>query len=137
MKSTSKSLPLLNSILDCLYCSGLNMDLKVNMNPLVMKHIAINSASPITKRMLDKYHEQCKIICQSSEMPYQYTFDEALSLKLYTDESEFTWLLRKAFWTNCSTSTRQEFYHWATTIYKTCLYHSRPLPRHITSKTTP
>eukprot|EP01083_Nonionella_stella_P149751 476036_1 len=96
-----------------------------------------NEFSSITKQILEKYHEQCNILCQSSEMYYQYTFDELLALKVYTDECEFTAVFRKAFWTNGSQTLKRKFYHWALTIYKACLYHSRPLPRHHSINNSP
>eukprot|EP01083_Nonionella_stella_P070838 189773_1 len=96
-----------------------------------------NKFSKMTNKMLQKYHEQCNTLCQSTETRYPYTFDEVLSLKLYADESEFTALFRKAFWTNTPTETKREFYLWAITLYKACLYHSRPLSRYYSSDNSP
>eukprot|EP01083_Nonionella_stella_P094376 264736_1 len=87
-----------------------------------------NKFSTMTKKTLQSYHAECDILCQSKDTLYRYTFDELLSLKIYTDESDFTALFRKAFRTNSPPETRREFYHWAITMYKACLYHSRPLP---------
>eukprot|EP01083_Nonionella_stella_P027362 75330_1 len=56
---------------------------------------------------------------------------------MYTDQSELTALFGKAFWTNSTPETRREFYHWAITIYKACLYHSRPLPRYHSANKKP
>eukprot|EP01083_Nonionella_stella_P199606 731823_1 len=59
------------------------------------EEVLCNKFSPLTKQMLQEYHEECKIlIIQSTQTQYQYTFDELLSLKLYTDESKFTALFR-------------------------------------------
>eukprot|EP01083_Nonionella_stella_P276229 938454_1 len=96
-----------------------------------------NAFSKMTKQMLQKYHEECNILCQSAETPYRYTLDELLSLKMYTDESKLTALFRKAFWTDSTDETRREFYHWAIAIHKACLYHSRPLPRYHSSNKSP
>eukprot|EP01083_Nonionella_stella_P028235 77753_1 len=92
-----------------------------------------NKFSPITLKILQTYHEQCKILSKSQETEYKYTLDELLSLKLYTDESKFTTLFRTAFWNNTPKATKREFYHWAITLYKACLYHSRPLPQCIST----
>eukprot|EP01083_Nonionella_stella_P096319 270720_1 len=89
------------------------------------------------RELLQTYHKECTILCQSLDTPYQYTFDEVLSLKMYSDETDRATLFGKAFWTNTSRETRSEFYHWAITIYEACLYHSRSLPHHHSSIKSP
>eukprot|EP01083_Nonionella_stella_P096320 270721_1 len=89
------------------------------------------------RELLQTYHKECTILCQSLDTPYQYTFDEVLALKMYADEATLTSLVTKTFWTNTSRETRSELYHLAITMYEACLYHSRPLPRYSSSSKSP
>ena len=54
-----------------------------------------------------------------------------LSLKLYTDTSEFQSLLRKSYWTTSTLKTKKYFYNWAIELYRTILYHSTPIENSI------
>ena len=57
----------------------------------------------------------------------QFTLHELMSLKMYTDTDEYQSSLRKAFWSQ-DKQTKQSFYHWALQLYKTALYHAKPIP---------
>merc|ERR1712154_581371 len=67
----------------------------------------------------------------------KYTFDDLLSLKMYTDETEFTSRFRQSFWTFTPLSHKAEFYIWAMSIYKASLYHAKPLPVFDSKKASP
>eukprot|EP01084_Bolivina_argentea_P056001 102552_1 len=96
-----------------------------------------NQFSEIPKDQFEMYKEQCSILLESGGTNYKYTFDELLSLKVYTDESEFTSMFRKSFWSNCKKEMRQEFFWWSSTIYKTTLYHSEPIPQFDSTSASP
>eukprot|EP01084_Bolivina_argentea_P214685 364443_1 len=83
------------------------------------------------------YKQQCSIWMTNKITRYKYTFNELLSLKVYTDETDFTSKFRQSFWSNVSKEIKQEFYHWAINIYSAALYHSRPLPQWDSKTTSP
>eukprot|EP01083_Nonionella_stella_P012558 35622_1 len=87
-----------------------------------------NKFSNLTEEWMAKYVEQCNSLLRTSQPFYQYTLDEILSLKVYTDETDLTSKFRSAFWQTSSQEMKTEFYRWALTIYQTALYHARPLP---------
>eukprot|EP01084_Bolivina_argentea_P101123 181359_1 len=88
-----------------------------------------NKYAMITSEMLSNLMQQCKIKLETSETLYTYTLNELLSLKLYTDTNELCSLFRRAHWKDGSMMMKREFYWWGLNIYKSALYHSRPLPR--------
>eukprot|EP01084_Bolivina_argentea_P279571 477968_1 len=52
-----------------------------------------------------------------------------MSLKIYTDTTAFQSSLRRSFRKSSSKETKQLFYHWALQLYKTALYHAKPIQR--------
>eukprot|EP01083_Nonionella_stella_P199589 731769_1 len=87
-----------------------------------------NKFSKMTEKYMAIYEEQCNALLNTNQTYYQYTLDEILSLKVYTDETDLTSKFRSAFWQTSSQEMKMEFYIWAMTIYRTASYHARPLP---------
>ena len=50
-----------------------------------------------------------------------------ISIKLYTDTTNFTAAFRKSFWSISSSQMKYSFYWWGITLYKAFLYHSKPI----------
>eukprot|EP01084_Bolivina_argentea_P043554 80233_1 len=97
-----------------------------------------NKFSTITEKLLEEYKVKCSILMNTTEVQYQYTLNEILSLKLYTDTDEFCASLRKAHWDdNKMISMKRELYWWAMNLYQAILYHSKPLPRFSSDKKKP
>ena len=90
------------------------------------QEILNNGKSTIDLKLYLEFVEQCdlKILANKSD---NFLLNELLSLKLYTDTTTFQSYLRKSFWKNTSLNIKKTFYHWAITLYKTHLYHSKPI----------
>eukprot|EP01083_Nonionella_stella_P268959 909550_1 len=74
------------------------------------------------------YAQECYI--QMNHRKYeQYLLDELLALKIYTDTNVFQSALRRAYWESSAKQTKKSFYNWALLLYKTALFHSKPIPR--------
>ena len=52
-----------------------------------------------------------------------------LALKLYTDTTKFQSYLRRSFWTTSSLEMKKSFYFWAMTLYRSALYHAKPIQK--------
>ena len=92
------------------------------------EEITNNKESTINEPLyLNFLHES--LIKSKSRKSHQYTINDVLCLKLYSDTNSFQSALRRAFWTSSTLETRRSFYRWALQLYKTNLFHGRPLPR--------
>eukprot|EP01084_Bolivina_argentea_P239394 402373_1 len=92
-----------------------------------------NKHSTIHEKLYAKYEAKCKIIILSHSTQ-NYILKELLSVKFYTDTTQFQSALRRAFWKESNNKDgnnykKRGFYWWATWLYRTALYHSAPLPR--------
>eukprot|EP01084_Bolivina_argentea_P184382 318006_1 len=92
----------------------------------------------ISPNKLKTYNEKCLILMKMinvtsneyrDKFEYEYKRFELLTLKIYTDESKLCSEFRSAFWRNSKMRKKKEFYWWAINMYKTFLYHSKPLQR--------
>eukprot|EP01083_Nonionella_stella_P291750 992504_1 len=77
---------------------------------------------------MEEYKQECILLLNSQQAKYKYELWEMLSLKLYTDETNYTTLFRQCFRSNARNEMREEFYLWAIAIHKTFMYHSCYLP---------
>eukprot|EP01084_Bolivina_argentea_P133472 235555_1 len=103
-----------------------------------VEEIVNNKYSTISFALLQKYKQECIIKIETSDTEYKYNYDEMLSLKLYTDTTEFTRLFRQSHWNNQKMiPMKKEFYWWAITIYKTFVYHAKFLPRFSSTDVAP
>eukprot|EP01084_Bolivina_argentea_P295777 509333_1 len=89
------------------------------------EEILKNPSSTITPQEYNQYHENCQLLCNIA--PFDINLEEMISLKLYTDTTVFQSSLRQAFWKSSSHEQRQNFFHWAITLYKTFKRYSQPL----------
>eukprot|EP01084_Bolivina_argentea_P011695 21858_1 len=92
------------------------------------EEIVSNPNSTINQKLFLTFAQECfiKMIGRKRE---QYTLNEMMSLKMYTDTDSYQSALRKSFWKSSSKSVKKSFYQWATQLYKTSLFHGRPTPR--------
>eukprot|EP01084_Bolivina_argentea_P150498 262828_1 len=91
------------------------------------EEIINNAKSTINEKMYLSFVQECfiKMINRKSD---QYTLDELLSVKLYTDTNSFQSSLRKSFWKSTTLATKKSFYQWAMRLHKAALFHARPIP---------
>ena len=57
-----------------------------------------------------------------------YTLNEMMCLKVYSDTTDQQAKLRRAHWTTASLEARKAHYQWAMGLYRTHLYHAAPIP---------
>ena len=88
--------------------------------------IIFNENGTVTPAIFLSYKQECHMKLSNQK---NYTMDEVLSLKLYTDTTDYQSALRKAHWDNDDKETKKSFYFWAMQLYKTALYHSKPIPK--------
>eukprot|EP01084_Bolivina_argentea_P186025 320710_1 len=94
-----------------------------------LKHeLLSNKHSTIDNTLYDEYVHKCLIKIHNNPQEH-YLLNEMLSLKIYTDTTEFQSHLRKAFWSTSKLQHKRDFYWWAMTLYKTMLYHGNPICR--------
>eukprot|EP01083_Nonionella_stella_P173387 597880_1 len=88
-----------------------------------------NQDSTIDERTFLIYAQEC-YIKMNRRKHEQYLLKELIGLKIYTDTHTFQSALRKAHWNKPSTKDmKKSFYHWAMLLYKTALFHSKPIER--------
>ena len=73
-----------------------------------------------------QFQTECKIKIKNNSDEY-YKLDEMMALKLYTDTSDYTAAFRRSYWTSSTSIQRKSFYWWAMTLYKTALFHAKPI----------
>eukprot|EP01084_Bolivina_argentea_P017310 32336_1 len=92
------------------------------------EEIVCNDESTINEALFLNISQECFI--KMSQRKYeQFTLQELLSLKIYTDTNSYQSALRKSFWNSTPVKIKKSFFHWASQIYSTSLYHSEPIPR--------
>ena len=86
-----------------------------------------NVDSSITQESYDQMEIECiaKIKNQQFE---DYTLDELVGLKFYSDWTKLCALLRKAHWETTPLSIKKRYHYWARTIYRAALRHAKPIP---------
>eukprot|EP01084_Bolivina_argentea_P284169 486919_1 len=90
--------------------------------------IVQNPESTINEKMFLIFAQESYI--KIKNMKYEhYLLEEMMALKIYTDTDSFQSSLRRAYWKSTSKQTKQSFYNWALNLYKTALYHARPIQR--------
>eukprot|EP01084_Bolivina_argentea_P282686 483935_1 len=91
-----------------------------------------NPHSTISEQKYNELNEQVKIKIKSRANGW--TQIELLSLKIYTDTTDYQSSLRKAFWYPKddddveNKKLKRYFYHWGITLYQTFLRHGGPPP---------
>eukprot|EP01084_Bolivina_argentea_P308410 533296_1 len=55
--------------------------------------------------------------------------NELLCIKIYTDTNDYQSGLRRSHWKSATNKQRHAFYTWALQLYKTALFHSKPIVR--------
>ena len=95
-----------------------------------------NTNSTINKKLYENFLIESMIKIKNNLKEY-YHLNEMISIKLYTDTTKFAVELRRAFCASTSLQIKKQFYWWAITLYKTSLYHSRPIKIHSNLKTPP
>eukprot|EP01084_Bolivina_argentea_P284166 486914_1 len=90
--------------------------------------IVQNDESTITDKLYLNFSQECFVKLNNRKYE-QYTLDELLSLKIYTDTNEYQSALRKSHWRSSSIQMKQSFYYWSLQLYKTSLFHAKPTPR--------
>eukprot|EP01083_Nonionella_stella_P054923 144948_1 len=79
------------------------------------------------------YAQECYI--KMNQRKYaQYLLDELMALKIYTDTNIFQSILRQAYWKSSTKERKKSFYNWALLLFKTALFHSKPIPQAFRSK---
>ena len=86
-----------------------------------------NPTSTIEPWLYRDYVKEC-FIRLTHQRKEHYQLNELLSMKFYTDCTDFQRELGKAFWSRSSPKIKQSFYQWAIQLYKAALYHSKPVP---------
>ena len=76
----------------------------------------------------DHIFQQFLLICLAKIKETNYTINEMVCLKLYTDTNEMQSQLRKAHWTAALLKVRKAYYQWAMGLYRAHLYHDKPIP---------
>eukprot|EP01084_Bolivina_argentea_P200141 342288_1 len=100
------------------------------------KSIVENKESTINEQMFLGFSQECFIKLNNRKYE-QWTLNELLSVKIYTDTNSYQSSLRKAHWKSASKETKQSFYHWALLLYESSLFHSKPIPRWTTESEKP
>ena len=77
------------------------------------------------------------MICIQKIRNTNYTVNEMMCLKLYSDTTDLQGLLRKAHWTATTMEVQQAYYHWAMGLYRAHLYHAAPIPTVEANKSKP
>ena len=97
------------------------------------EEILKNPMSTIDEALFQQY----LMICYAKIKETNYTLNEMMCLKLYTDTNEMQSQLRKAHWTTTLLEVRKAYYQWAMGLYRTHLYHAVPIPTAPGSKSKP
>merc|ERR1712228_1039038 len=92
------------------------------------QEIISNPASTINAKLYKEYEIECKLLCQQKKF-LQITIKEMISLKLYTNTTEYQSALRRAFWSNSTKQERRNFFQWAITLYIAFQRYSKPIIR--------
>ena len=82
-----------------------------------------NKDSKLSQKDYDRMEMQCAAKIRNSD----YTLNEMMGLKFYSDLSAFTASLRRAHWTTAPLAVRRRYYHWARSIYLAALRHAVPI----------
>eukprot|EP01084_Bolivina_argentea_P281543 481735_1 len=100
-----------------------NFEMEIIHNPL----------STVDLERYSEYHRKCTLICdalrEDKDKDCQYAdigLYELMSLKLYTDTTQYQSALRRAFWVNARQEMKRNFYHWALWLYKAFQRYSQP-----------
>ena len=81
--------------------------------------------------------EQYLMICLAKIKETNFSLNEMICLKFYTDTNEMQSQLRKAHWTAALLKVRKVYYQWAMGLYRAHLYHDAPIPTASGSTTKP
>eukprot|EP01084_Bolivina_argentea_P180475 311799_1 len=100
------------------------------------EEIVNNPNSTISEQMYLNFAQECfiKMINRKWE---QFTLEELISVKIYTDTNSYQSALRKSFWKTSTKSVKTSFYQWALQLYKTAMFHAIPAPRLTTKSKRP
>merc|ERR1712228_1017120 len=79
----------------------------------------------INAKLFREYELECLRLC--NEVSFDINLSEMLSLKLYTDTTEYQSALRRAFWSNSTKQERRNFFQWAITLYIAFQRYSKPI----------
>ena len=82
-----------------------------------------NPESTIDRKLFNHYEMMCIDKINGTE----YTLNELLCLKLYSDTNELQAQLRRAHWTVSAIEVRKAYYQWAMGLYRAHLYHAAPI----------
>ena len=83
--------------------------------------------SDISQETYDLMETECSKKIKNKQFE-DYTLDEMVSLKFYSDFTKLCALLRKCHWKSSSLKMRRRYYHWARTLYRSALRHAKPIP---------
>ena len=86
--------------------------------------------SPLNLQKLEEF----KMRCIPKLIDYNYTMEEILCLKLYTDFTKYQALFGRSHWNRTELETKRDFYQWAMKMYQTFLYHARPIKQSLNPK---
>ena len=87
-----------------------------------------NPDSTVTASLWEEYIIFCATKLKGKEWA-EANIDELLCLKLYSDCTVLQHLFRKAYWQRASLETKRAFYQWGLMMYKTFLFHAKPIPK--------
>ena len=93
------------------------------------EEMIMNPESTLSEEIWDEYRMHCVALVDGKEWTMEH-LDELMCLKLYSDSTKLQNLFRKAFWKSSKMSplkTKKQFYQWGLLMYKTFLYHARPI----------
>ena len=90
----------------------------------VGEEMVLNPDSTIDETIFQQY----LMICLAKINGTNYTVNEMVCLKFYTDTNEMQSKLRKAHWTAALLKVRKAYYQWAMGLYRAHLYHDVPVP---------
>eukprot|EP01084_Bolivina_argentea_P023676 44210_1 len=98
--------------------------------------ITQNPESTINMEAYLNYSQEC-FIKMNNRKHEQYLLQELMSLKMYTDTNSFQSSLRRAFWKSSTKKIKKSFYQWAFLLYKTFLFHAKPITGFTRQSKTP
>ena len=86
-----------------------------------------NVDSKVTQETYDRMEIECVAKIKTKQFD-DYTLDEMVGLKFYSDWTKLCALLRKAHWRSASLTMKKRYYYWARTMYRAALRHAVPIP---------
>eukprot|EP01083_Nonionella_stella_P290645 988959_1 len=104
-----------------------------------------NDQQYVDEELYENYKQQA-LIKINTHADEHWSLNEMLSLKVYSDATAFQTAFRKAFWKLLHDDhevkkkdkiNKKQYYWWALNLYRTALFHAKPVPQRHAQSTSP